>query len=114
MGELASCSVDPLTGYYRDGCCNTGPGDVGLHLVCVQVNQQFLKFSVARGNDLVTPIPMYGFSGLKPGDRWCLCAERWKEAFEAGFAPPVVLEATHISTLEFIDLEDLEAHAVNE
>lgn len=110
--DLQTCSTDPMTGFYRDGCCNTGAEDVGLHLVCTEMTADFLEFSRKVGNDLSTPIPMYGFPGLQPGDRWCLCALRWKEAFEAGMAPKVYLEATHISTLEFIDLEDLESHAV--
>jgi len=109
--ELATCGRDPVTGFYRDGCCNTGPDDAGLHLVCARVTAEFLEFSASRGNDLTTPNPMFGFQGLQPGDRWCLCVLRWKEALEAGVAPPVVLEATHISSLEFVDLEDLEAHA---
>lgn len=108
---LQSCSTEPLTGFYRDGCCNTGMDDVGLHLVCVQVTAEFLAFSVSRGNDLVTPKREWGFPGLTTGDRWCLCVQRWNEAFEAGVAPPVILEATHISTLEFVDLENLQAHA---
>ena len=113
LGEpLADCSFDPMTGFYRDGCCRTGAGDMGLHIVCSRVTAEFLEFSRSRGNDLSTPVPAYGFPGLKPGDQWCLCAARWKEAFEAGVAPPVVLEATHISTLEFVDLADLERHAV--
>jgi uncharacterized protein len=110
--ELQSCSHDPLTGFYRDGCCRTGRDDLGLHTVCVQVSEEFLEFSKAMGNDLSTPNPMYDFQGLIPGDRWCLCAPRWKEALEAGMAPAVVLEATHMSTLEFVDLEDLVAHSV--
>lgn len=111
-GRLRPCSMSPRTGFYRDGCCRTGPDDVGLHLVCAEMTETFLAFSVARGNDLVTPMPAFGFPGLKPGDRWCVCVERWKEALEAGVAPPVDLEATHISTLEFVDLEVLEAHAI--
>lgn len=111
--ELQPCSIDPMTGFYRDGCCNTGEGDIGLHIVCAQMTEEFLEFSTSRGNDLVTPNPMFGFPGLKPGDRWCLCAQRWKEAFAAGVAPPVLLEATHISTLEFVDLEDLQRHAID-
>jgi uncharacterized protein (DUF2237 family) len=111
-GELQSCSRDPLTGWFRDGCCNTGPGDHGLHLVCVRVTREFLDFSRLAGNDLVTPRPEYRFPGLKPGDQWCLCVSRWKEAFEAGLAPRVVLEATHISALEFVSLEELQEHAV--
>jgi uncharacterized protein (DUF2237 family) len=109
--QLQSCSTKPLTGFYRDGCCNTGAEDVGLHLVCIQATAEFLMFSVSRGNDLTTPHQQWGFPGLKPGDRWCLCVERWKEALEAGIAPRVYLEATHISALEFVDLEDLQAHA---
>lgn len=109
---LATCSVRPLTGWLRDGCCNTGRGDLGLHLVCAQVTEEFLAFSRSRGNDLSTPVPGHGFPGLVPGDRWCLCVTRWKEALEAGVAPPVVLEATHVSTLEFVDLAELEQHAV--
>ncbi len=112
-GELAVCSNNPKTGFYRDGCCNTGAEDAGLHTVCVQVTAEFLDFSKARGNDLTTPNPMYQFPGLIPGDRWCLCAARWKEAFDAGIAPPVVLEATHMSTLEFASIEELQQHAVN-
>jgi uncharacterized protein (DUF2237 family) len=110
--ELAPCSTDPLTGFHRDGCCNSGPGDIGLHLVCAQVTDEFLEFSRSRGNDLMTPNPALHFPGLKDGDRWCLCVERWKEALEAGVAPPVVLEATHLSTLEFVTLDELKAHAV--
>ena len=110
--DLEVCSRSPLTGFYRDGCCRTGQEDVGLHTVCIEATEEFLRFSRMVGNDLSTPNPRYHFPGLQPGDRWCLCAERWKQAFEAGVAPPVVLEATHISTLEFVDLEDLESHAV--
>ena len=111
-GDLIPCSTAPLTGFYRDGCCNTGAGDVGLHLVCAMVTDQFLVFSKLRGNDLITPNESFGFPGLKAGDRWCLCAERWKEALDAGVAPPVILEATHISALEFVDLDELMAHAL--
>lgn len=111
--ELELCGTSPLTGFYRDGCCNTGAGDAGLHLVCAEMTDEFLAFSVARGNDLVTPMPEFGFPGLTAGDRWCVCVERWKEALLAEVAPPVVLAATHISTLEFVDLEDLKAHAVD-
>ena len=110
---LETCSESPLTGFYRDGCCQSGPGDVGLHLVCAQVTDEFLDFSRARGNDLTTPIPEFGFPGLVAGDRWCLCVERWKEAWEAGVAPRVVLSATHISTLEFVDLDVLREFAVD-
>ena len=109
-GELASCSTDPMTGYYRNGCCDTGPGDVGVHTVCARVTAEFLAYSKAAGNDLSTPQPH--FRGLQPGDRWCLCAPRWQEALEAGSAPAVVLEATHMGTLEWCSLRDLEAHAV--
>ena len=111
--QLLPCSMEPRTGFYRDGCCNTGLGDDGLHTVCVEVTGQFLAVSTARGNDLHTPVPTFGFPGLQPGDRWCLCALRWKEALEAGFAPRVVLESTHIATLEFIDLEDLQQYAAD-
>ncbi|MCA9053489.1 MAG: DUF2237 domain-containing protein [Planctomycetaceae bacterium] len=110
--ELESCSFDPLTGFYRDGCCRTGKEDLGMHTICVQTTAEFLEFSQQVGNDLSTPIPEYAFPGLNPGDRWCLCCLRWKEAYQAGFAPPVVLEATHISVLEFIDLELLQEYAV--
>ncbi len=111
-GPLVACSHDPLTGWFRDGCCNTDDRDVGLHTVCAVMTAAFLAFSRSRGNDLVTPRPEYGFPGLKPGDRWCLCAARWLEAFEAGCAPAVVLEATHMRALEICRLEDLKAHAV--
>jgi uncharacterized protein (DUF2237 family) len=109
---LASCGTDPLTGFYRTGRCETGPGDRGLHILCAEMTSEFLEFTRLHGNDLSTPEPEWGFPGLSPGDRWCLCVERWKEALDAGVAPPVVLEATHISTLEFVSLEDLQAHAV--
>lgn len=111
-GELQPCSFDPLTGFYRNGCCDTGAEDRGVHTVCVQVTADFLEFSRSRGNDLSTPVPEYGFQGLRPGDRWCLCAARWTEALEADMAPMVVLEATHAGTLEWADLDDLERHAV--
>ena len=111
-GRLESCSDDPLTGFYRDGCCSTGPEDVGSHTVCAVMTAEFLRFSKARGNDLSTPVPEYGFPGLRPGDRWCLCASRWKEALDAGMAPKVILEATHISMLEFATIEELREHAV--
>nr|WP_315225594.1 DUF2237 domain-containing protein [uncultured Albidiferax sp.] len=110
--ELVPCSYDPLTGYFRDGCCSTDETDSGSHVICTKVTAEFLAFSLARGNDLTTPRPQWRFAGLRPGDRWCLCANRWKEAFEAGVAPPVVLESTHIRALEFVLLEDLEKHAV--
>ena len=108
--ELVPCSYDPLTGYFRDGCCNTDESDLGSHLVCVKVTSDFLAFSATKGNDLVTPRPEYRFAGLKPGDRWCLCANRWREALEAGFAPPVVLESTHLRALEFVTRAQLEKH----
>ncbi len=110
-GELVSCSFDPLTGFYRDGCCNTGAEDFGVHTVCIKATAEFLAFSQRVGNDLTTPQP--SFAGLKPGDSWCLCASRWQQAFEAGMAPEVVLEATHIATLEWARLEDLKAHAAS-
>ena len=110
---LEPCSLDPMTGFFRDGCCRSGAEDLGLHLVCAQVTDEFLAFSKRRGNDLITAVPQYQFPGLKAGDRWCLCVLRWREALEAGVAPPVVLQSTHISTLEFVDLEDLQAHAVS-
>ncbi len=109
--ELVPCSYDPLTGYFRDGCCRTDAQDAGSHVVCARVTQAFLDFSRARGNDLVTPRPEFRFRGLQPGDRWCLCALRWKEALEAGVAPPVVLEGTHQRALDYVTLEQLQAHA---
>ncbi|MCG9894563.1 MAG: DUF2237 domain-containing protein [Fimbriimonadaceae bacterium] len=111
-GPLVACSTEPMTGWYRDGCCNTGAGDFGLHTVCCRVTAEFLDFSRAAGNDLSTPAPNMGFPGLKPGDHWCLCAARWQQAFEAGVAPAVVLEATHEACLEFIQLEDLKTMAL--
>jgi uncharacterized protein (DUF2237 family) len=107
---LKPCSTSPLTGFFRNGCCDTGADDIGIHVVCARVTAEFLAYSAERGNDLSSPNPW--FPGLKPGDRWCLCASRWKEALEAGVAPPVVLEATHIAALEFVDLDDLKRHAV--
>lgn len=107
-GELETCGIDPMTGFYRSGCCDTGGEDMGVHTVCAQVTAEFLEFSQRQGNDLVTPRP--GFRGLRPGDRWCLCASRWAEALAAGVAPPVVLDATHARTLEWIDLADLRRH----
>ena len=113
LGEkLAICCTDPMTGFYRDGKCNTGVGDMGAHVVCAQMTEEFLNFTKARGNDLSTPAPMYNFPGLKPGDCWCLCALRWKEALDEGVAPPVVLAATHASTLEYVNLADLKKYAV--
>ena len=112
-GELGVCGVDPMTGFYRDGCCRTGRDDHGLHTVCAIMTDEFLVFSASRGNDLSTPNPTFGFPGLKAGDRWCLCVTRWQEALQAELAPPVVLEATHFSVLEFVSLEELESHAAN-
>lgn len=112
-GPLKSCSTAPMTGYFRTGCCDTGPGDMGVHVVCVEMTAAFLAFSKDAGNDLTTPHPAYGFPGLKPGDRWCLCATRWQEAFLAGMAPKVVLEATHMGTLEYADLADLQKFALD-
>lgn len=112
LGEpLQPCCERPVTGFYRDGSCRTGPDDLGLHTVCAQMSAEFLAFSKARGNDLSTPVPAYGFPGLKPGDKWCLCAARWKEAFDAGQAPAVMLASTHEATLEIVPLADLKRHA---
>lgn len=108
---LVPCSYDPLTGYFRDGCCNTDETDGGSHLICTRVTQAFLVFSLQRGNDLMTPRPEFRFAGLTAGDRWCLCATRWREALAAGLAPPVVLECTHEKALEFVSLDDLRKHA---
>jgi len=112
-GALASCSDAPLTGFYRDGCCNTGPQDAGSHTVCAVMTAEFLAFSKARGNDLSTPMPEYEFLGLKPGDRWCLCAPRWQEALAAGQAPMVVLTATHEGALQHAEFADLKRFAVD-
>ncbi len=111
-GPLLPCSTDPMTGFYRTGCCETGPDDHGRHTVCIVATADFLEFSASRGNDLATPAPAYHFPGLQPGDRWCLCAMRWNEALLAGMAPPVVLGATNAAALEVLDLDDLRAHAV--
>src|SRR5690554_2594847 len=111
-GELAICSVDPMTGAFRNGCCETDNHDVGMHTVCAVMSAEFLAFSKAVGNDLSTPRPEYDFSGLKPGDRWCLCAPRWKEALDAGAAPKLVLEATHEETLAIVSLDVLKKYAV--
>lgn len=114
LGEpLQSCCTNPMTGFYRSGSCETGPQDFGAHVVCAEVNAEFLAFSKLRGNDLSTPQPDFGFPGLKPGDRWCLCAARWVEAQEAGMAPPVKLTATHERVLEFISFEVLKQHALD-
>ncbi len=109
-GDIRCCCRDPLTGFYRDGYCRTGPGDIGLHTVCALMTQEFLEFSRESGNDLITPHPEWHFPGLKPGDKWCLCVTRWQEALQAGKAPLVDLEATHSSALEFVTLEELKAH----
>lgn len=115
LGEaLVPCSFEPLTGWFRDGCCETGPNDRGRHIICTVVTEEFLSFSKARGNDLSTPVPEYGFLGLKPGDSWCLCLDRWREAHRAGKAPQVVLEATHQVALERIELEVLQEFAVKD
>lgn len=111
--ELVPCSYDPLTGYFRDGCCHTDMHDLGSHVICAKVTDEFLEFSRSRGNDLSTPRPEYRFAGLKDGDRWCLCALRWKEALAAGVAPEVVLASTHIRALDFVTIEQLSAYAVD-
>ena len=114
LGEpIALCSITPMTGFYRDGCCNTGEEDVGSHTVCVVMTAEFLAFSKSCGNDLSTPVPEFGFQGLKPGDRWCLCAPRWQEALEANKAPRVVLRATHEGALTYCSLTDLKRLAVD-
>ena len=110
-GELASCSTSPMTGFYRNGCCETGPHDTGMHTVCAVMTAEFLEFSKAAGNDLSTPRPEFAFPGLKPGDRWCLCAPRWKEALDAGMAPQLVLEACHEETLAIVPLGVLKDYA---
>jgi hypothetical protein len=109
---LETCCTSPMTGFYRNGSCETGPNDVGTHVVCAEVTQEFLEYTRSRGNDLTSPSPHHGFPGLKPGDRWCLCVSRWKEALDAGVAPPVVLEATHEATLKYVSLQELKKHAV--
>jgi len=111
-GKLLGCSTEPLTGFYRNGCCSTGPEDIGSHTVCVVMTAEFLEFSKSVGNDLSTPMPEYGFGGLAPGDRWCLCASRWLEAYEAGHAPAVVLGATHARALDVVPIELLTFRAV--
>jgi uncharacterized protein (DUF2237 family) len=114
FGEpLAPCSDNPLTGFFRDGCCNTGPQDYGSHTVCVVMTDEFLAFSKLAGNDLSTPVPEYAFPGLKAGDRWCVCAARWQQAFQAGMAPRVVLAATHERALEIVALKDLKRFAID-
>ena len=111
--ELEECGLNPVTGFYRDGCCNTGAGDLGVHTVCAVVTDEFLEYSKRAGNDLSTPNPEMGFPGLRNGDPWCLCATRWQEAFQAGVAPGVRLRATHLTTLEWVRLADLQAHAID-
>jgi uncharacterized protein len=110
--DLEVCCTSPMTGYYRDGFCHTGGQDFGAHVVCAQLTAEFLEYTQAQGNDLCTPVPQFNFPGLKPGDRWCLCAARWQEALEAGVAPPVILTATHARALEVCNLEDLKQHAL--
>ena len=110
--KLELCCTSPMTGFYRDGFCTTGGQDVGMHVVCAQVTEEFLQYTKSQGNDLSTPAPYFNFPGLKPGDCWCLCAARWQEALEAGVAPPVVLEATHARALEVCNLADLQKHRV--
>lgn len=114
LGEpIAECGTDPMTGFYRDGCCSTGPEDLGSHTVCAVVTAEFLAQQREVGNDLITPRPEYRFAGLKPGDRWCVCAGRWRQALEAGVAPPVVLAATHAGATRIVPMEELQAHAVD-
>ena len=114
LGEaLETCSIRPMSGFYRTGCCETGPEDVGAHVVCAEVTEEFLAFSKTRGNDLSTPVREIGFPGLQPGDRWCLCAARWKEALDAGVAPRVVLRATHENALEHVSFEELKKRALD-
>jgi len=112
-GPLALCSSAPRTGFFRDGCCNTDADDVGIHVICARMTREFLDFERARGNDLVTPVPAARFPGLTPGDRWCVCAGRWREALDAGVAPPVVLQATHEEALAVVPLADLRRYAVD-
>jgi uncharacterized protein (DUF2237 family) len=112
--DLEMCCNNPMTGFYRDGYCRTGRSDYGVHIVCAEMTAEFLEFSKNAGNDLSTPVPQYQFPGLVPGDRWCLCVSRWKEALEAGVAPKVHLEATHLSSIEFVSLEELKAHSVED
>ncbi|BDI18914.1 hypothetical protein ANSO36C_47160 [Nostoc cf. commune SO-36] len=111
-GNLEVCCTSPVTGFYRDGFCRTGGQDFGSHVVCAQVTSEFLEFTKSQGNDLGTAVPAFNFPGLKPGDRWCLCASRWQEALEAGVAPPVILSATHARALEVVSLDDLKKHAL--
>ncbi|MDB9527653.1 DUF2237 domain-containing protein [Oscillatoria sp. CS-180] len=112
-GPLATCSTSPMTGFYRDGCCHTGAGDFGVHVVCAEMTEAFLTYTRAQGNDLSTPMPAYNFPGLKPGDRWCLCASRWKEAYDDGVAPKVALEATHEAALKVVSVDLLKEYALD-
>lgn len=112
-GPLVSCSPEPMTGWYRDGCCQTDEADIGRHVVCAVMTEDFLEFTRSRGNDLSTPVPEHGFPGIKPGDRWCLCVDRWRQALDAGVAPPVVLAATHSAALDVLSLDDLEKHSID-
>lgn len=110
--ELACCCTDPITGFHQDGFCRTGEMDTGRHVICAQVTREFLDFTLSMGNDLVTPRPEFGFPGLKPGDKWCLCALRWKEALEADVAPPVYLAGTHVNALNYVTLQQLKENAI--
>mgnify|MGYP003411593095 FL=1 len=112
-GPLGVCSEAPVTGFFRTGCCDTSPEDIGRHTVCIVATEEFLAFSKARGNDLSTPRPEYDLPGVQPGQRWCLCAARWREALQAGKAPQVVLNATNEATLDIVSLEDLKRHAAD-
>jgi hypothetical protein len=112
-GKLEACCTSPMTGFYRDGTCNTGAGDLGAHIICAEMTEEFLAFTQSKGNDLSTPVLAFDFPGLKPGDRWCLCATRWQEALNAGVAPSVILTATHASALEYVSLNDLKQHALD-
>jgi hypothetical protein len=111
--EIQDCGNDPITGFYRDGCCNTGPGDPGTHTVCAVMTNEFLEYSQSKGNDLITPRPEFNFAGLRAGDSWCVCALRWEEAYQAGCAPRVKLTSTNIKTLEMVDLNHLKAHQID-
>jgi uncharacterized protein (DUF2237 family) len=114
LGEtLKVCCTSPMTGFYRNGFCETGPRDLGTHVVCAEVTEEFLEFTSSEGNDLIRPSPEHGFPGLTPGDRWCLCVSRWKEALDAGIAPPVVLSATNQATIKYVSLDDLKKYAVD-
>ncbi|MEL6273774.1 MAG: DUF2237 domain-containing protein [Bacteroidota bacterium] len=111
-GPLQVCGTDPVTGFYRDGCCHTGPSDHGRHVICARMTEEFLIFTASCGNDLITPRAQYRFPGLKAGDQWCLCAIRWREAYDGGVAPPVMMEACHEKALEYVTLEMLQEHAL--